>query len=186
MNEPHPVRWRSLIGLGLLGVLLSLFMLIFTALATELIMTIAGFIIIMLSAVFLVEGFCIESGGWPRWLILGIGLLGLVVGILSVAVPSFLTVTVSLLTGIFLIIYGIGESAVGVGAVFADTMVRMVFLMLGIFSVVVGLFLVLKPSLAIDIIVWLLGFYLLVLGLMRVAQGLNERDAESKVTVKRL
>lgn len=186
MNEPHPVRWRSMIGLGLLGVLLSLFMLFFTAIATELIMTIAGFILIMLSAVFLVEGICIETGGWPRWLILGIGFLGLVLGTLSVAVPSFLAISVGLLSGIFLIVYGLGESAVGIGAVFADTMVRMVFLMLGIFSVIVGIFLVLNPSLGIDIIVWLLGFYLLVLGLMRVAQGLNERDAESKVTVKRL
>jgi len=51
---------------------------------------------------------------------------------------------------------------------------------------VVGFFLILNPTIGMDILVWLVGFYLLVLGLMRIAHGLNERDAEQKITVKRL
>ena len=175
-----------MIGLGLLSVLVSLFMLFSTALAAEVIIVLAGFVIIMLSAVFLVEGICIDAEGWPRWMILGIGVLGLVLGIVSVAAPTLIAISTGLLLGLFLILYGIGETAIGVGVVFTESMVRMVFVMLGLFSVILGLFFVLNPALGVDIFVWLVGLYLLVLGLMRIAHGFNEREADRNVAVKRL
>lgn len=186
MNEPHPVRWKSMIGLGLLSVLVSLFMLFYTGLAVQVIVVLTGVVIILLSAIFLVEGICIDAEGWPRWMILGIGILGLVLGIVAVTIPSVIILSTGLLLGIFLLIYGIGETVIGVGVAFAESMVRMVFIMLGLFSIVLGFFLILKPTLGIDIFVWLIGLYLLVLGLMRIAHGLNEREAERNVVVKRL
>lgn len=186
MNEPHPVRWRSMIGLGFMSVLVGLFMLFFTDAATRVIVSLAGLVVIMLSLVFIVEGLCIETEGWPRWLTLGIGLFGLIGGIASVALPSLITITSGLLLGAFLIIYGIGEMAIGIGVVFAESMVRMIFVMLGIFSIIIGLFLALNPARGVDILISLVGFYLLVLGLMRVAHGLNERDLAGKAVVKRL
>jgi uncharacterized membrane protein HdeD (DUF308 family) len=175
-----------MIGLGLTGVLLGLFMLFLTGTATQIIVALSGFAIILLAAIFIVEGLCIDAEGWPRWAVLGIGVLGLLLGVLSVAVPALLVVSTGILTGIFLIVYGIGELAIGVTAVFAETLVRMLFVMLGLFSLVVGIFLVLNPVIGIDIFVWLFGFYLLVLGLMRVAHGLSEREAEQKVAGTRL
>jgi uncharacterized membrane protein HdeD (DUF308 family) len=186
MNEPHPVRWKSMVGLGILGALLGLFMLFFSNTAMDMIVILAGFAIILLSAIFLVEGLCIDAEGWPRWAILGLGLLGLIIGVLSIALPSLLVVTTGFLIGIFLLIYGIGEIAIGIGMVIVETMVRMVFVVIGIFSIIFGLFLILNPMLGLDILVWLVGLYLVVLGLMRVTHGLNERDADGKVTVTRL
>lgn len=186
MNEPHPVRWKSMVGLGLLGALLGLFMLFFSNIAMDMIVVVAGVAIILLSAIFLVEGLCIDAEGLSRWGILGLGVLGLIVGIISIASPSLLVVSTGLLIGIFFVIYGIGEIVIGVTMAIVETMVRMVFVAIGIFSMVVGLFLILNPLLALDIFVWLVGLYLLVLGLMRVAHGLNERDAEGKVAIRRL
>ena len=186
MNEPHPVRWKSMIGLGILTVIISLVMLFSTMLATQVIAVLAGVIVILLSAVFLVEGICIEAEGWPRWMILLLGLVGLLIGIVSIAAPSLLVISTGLLIGLFLLVYGIGECIIAFVVVFAETMVRMVFIMLGLFSAIVGIFLIRNPALGVDIFVWLTGLYLLVLGLMRIAHGLNERDAESKTVVKRL
>lgn len=186
MNEPHPVRWKSMVGLGILGALLGLFMLFFSNIAMDMIVALAGVAIILLSAIFLVEGLCIDAEGWSRWGIFGLGVLGLIVGILSIALPSLLVVSTGLLIGIFLLMYGIGEIALGIGMAIVETMVRMVFVVIGIFSLVVGLFLTLNPTLGLDILVWLVGLYLVVLGLMRVAHGLNERDADGKVAIRRL
>lgn len=186
MNEPHPVRWKSMISLGILGVLLGLFMLFSSNLATRMIAALAGFAIILLSAIFLVEGLCLDAEGWPRWGILGLGVLGILFGIISIAVPSLLVVSTGTILGAFLLIYGIGEIAIGIGMVIVETMVRMVFVMIGLFSVIIGLFLLLNPALGVDIFVWLFGLYLLVLGLMRVAHGLNEREAEQNITIKHL
>jgi uncharacterized membrane protein HdeD (DUF308 family) len=186
MNEPHHVRWKSMISLGIIGVLLGLLMLFFSNFATQIIVALAGIAIILLSAIFIVEGLCIDAEGWPRWGILAFGALGLVLGITSIAVPSVLIFSTGVILGIFFMIYGIGELAIGVGIVFVETMVRMVFIMLGIFSIIVGLFLIINPTIGLDIFIWLVGLYLLVLGLMRIAHGLNERDAEQKVTIKHL
>jgi uncharacterized membrane protein HdeD (DUF308 family) len=186
MNEPHPVRWKSLVGLGILGALLGVFMLFFSHAAIDLIVAIAGVAIILLSAIFLVEGLCIDADGWSRRAIFALGALGLIVGIVSIIAPSILIVSTGLLIGIFLLMYGIGEIAIGVGMVIVDTMVRMVFVMIGIFSMVVGIFLILNPLLGLDIFVWLIGLYLVVLGLMRIAHGLNERDSGGKGAVTRL
>jgi uncharacterized membrane protein HdeD (DUF308 family) len=186
MNEPHPVRWKSMVGLGMVSILLGLFMLLSVNTATQMIAMLTGIIIILLSGIFLIEGLFIDTEGWTRWGIIVLGVLGFLLGAAAVAVPSLLVVSTGLVLGIFLLIYGIGETAVGIGVVFAESMVRMVFIMLGIFSMIVGLLLILNPTLGIDILVWLTGLYLLVLGLMRVARGLNEREAEGKVAVKRL
>lgn len=186
MNEPHPVRWKSMICLGMLGVLLGMFMLFFSNLATQMIVVLAGFAIILLSAIFLVEGLCIDAEGWPRWAILGLGGLGILLGMVSFAVPSLLVVSTGIILGSFLLIYGVSEIAIGIGMVIVETMVRMVFIMIGLFSVIIALFLLLNPTLGVDIFVWLFGLYLLVLGLMRVAHGLNEREAERNIVVKHL
>lgn len=186
MNEPHPARWKSRAVLGLVCVLLGLFMLFATGPATGIIASLAGVAIIALSAVFIVEGVFLDDGGWPRVALLAIGILGLVVGIASVTVPSALLVTTGFLAGAFLLLYGIGELAIGIGVVFAEPLVRMLFVMLGLFSAIVGLFLLLNPELGLEILVRLFGLYLLVLGLMRVASSLNEREAEGTATVRRL
>jgi uncharacterized membrane protein HdeD (DUF308 family) len=175
-----------MISLGIIGVLLGLFMLFFSNLATQILVVVAGLTIILLSAIFIVEGLCIDAEGWPRWGILALGGLGFVLGVASIAVPSLLVLTTGIILGIFLLIYGIGELAIGMGIVFVETMVRMVFIMLGILSIIVGLFLIINPAIGLDIFVWLVGLYILVLGLMRIAHGLNEREAEQKVTVKHL
>jgi hypothetical protein len=49
-----------MILLGTFGVLLGLFMLFLSNLAAQLIVVIAGFTIILLSVIFLVEGLCID------------------------------------------------------------------------------------------------------------------------------
>lgn len=186
MHEPHPVRWKSMIGLGIVSVLLGLFMLFFANSATQFIVVIAGFSIILLSAIFLVEGLCIDAEGLPRWGILGLGIVGLILGVLAIAAPTVLVISTGLLLGAFLIVYGIGEVAIGVSMVFVETMVRMVFIVIGIISMVIGIFLIINPTLGVDIFVWLVGFYLVILGLMRVAHGFNEREAEKNIAVKRL
>jgi uncharacterized membrane protein HdeD (DUF308 family) len=186
MNEPHPVRWKSMIGLGILSALLGLFMLFFSEFSSQIIVALAGFAIILLSAIFVVEGLCIDAEGWTRWGILTMGALGLILGVISIVVPSLILISTGVLLGIFFMIYGIGELVIGIGIVFVETMVRMIFIMLGIISIVVGLFLVIHPDVALEIFIWLIGLYLMVLGLMRIAQGWNERDTEQKMPVKHL
>ncbi len=186
MNEPHPARWKPVICLGIASVLVSLFLLFFAEMAAELVTAFAGIVIILLAGVFLTEGIFLESTGWPRWVILGIGIIGIIAGLLAIIVPSLVIVSAGILLGTFLVIYGCGELVVGISVVFAETMVRMVFIMLGLFSIIVGTFFVLHPARGADVLVGLLGLYLLVLGLMRIARGLNEREAEGSMTIKRL
>ena len=70
--------------------------------------------------------------------------------------------------------------------VFVETMVRMVFCVLGVFSITAGLFFLVTPASAVIFFVRIFGVYLLVMGLMNLARALSEREAEAKTAIRRL
>jgi len=55
-----------------------------------------------------------------------------------------------------------------------------------VFAPLLGTVIVLRPSAGIDTLALLVGIYLIVLGLMRIAHGINERYEEQAITVKHL
>jgi len=100
MNEPHHVRWKSMISLGILGVFLGLFMLFFSNFASQIMVALAGFAIVLLSAIFIVEdsALTLRAGPAGRSLLSGAGTH---TGIISIAVPSIIVFSTGLLLGIF-------------------------------------------------------------------------------------
>ncbi len=175
-----------MITLGLLSAVVGLFLLFFTDTVSRFFLQLAGIVIIILSAIFIVEGLFIDNEGMSKWVVLFLGIAGVVVGILAIAAATLFLIAAGLLIGIFLIIFGIGETILGLGMIIAEPMVRFVIAILGILAIVVGLFLLLHPSAAVEVIAILVGLYLFVFGLMQVSHGLNERQIEKNTVVKHL
>lgn len=186
MDNYHHLRWKSMLVLGLLCAIVGLFLLFFPGTVTLFFLQIAGFVIILLSGVFIVEGLFIDTEGMSKWVVLCLGIAGVLVGILAIAAAMLFIVAAGLLLGVFLILFGIGEMVLGFALVVAEPMVRFVIVILGILAVVVGIFLLLHPASGIDVIAILLGLYLFVFGLMQVSHGLNERQIEENMVIKHL
>lgn len=185
MHEPHPIRWKSLIGLGLLTFLAGLFLLAAPGFTADLFAVFTGIAIIMLAAIVMVEGLFIDREGVSKWGVLILGILGILLGILLIAVPSLLVIAIGVVLGLFLVVYGIVQAAVAY-ILLDHLMVRLALAVMGILATTLGLLIILRPITGIDLIVLLTGLYLMVVGMMRVAHGLSERHAEQTVPVKRL
>ena len=174
-----------MIGLGLVLALVGLFLLVFPGPATGLFGLIAGIAILVLAALILVEGLFLEREGLYRWGVVLLGLLSLLLGLFTLANPLAPVVATGLLFGLFIILFGIVEIVVAFSLI-EGMMVRLVLGMMGIVALILGAVIVLNPLAGIQTITVLAGIYLVVLGMMRVAHGLNERHEDEKITVKRL
>ena len=175
-----------MILLGLLSAIVGIILLFFPGEATQFFLQIAGIVVILLSGIFLVEGLFIDNEGISKWVVLCLGIVGVIVGILTIAATFIVVVATGLLLGIFLILFGIGEAILGLKMIIAEPMVRFVIVIVGILAIIVGFFLLIHPAATIEVIAILLGLYLLLFGLLQVSHGLNERSLEANRVIKRL
>ena len=174
-----------MIGLGLVSFLVGLLLLFFPGYAAGLFVVFTGIAIIVLAAIIMVEGLFIDREGVSRWGVLILGILGVLLGLIVIAAPSLLVIASGIALGLFLVVFGIIEAVVAYMIV-DGLMVRLVLAMLGVFAILLGTVIMLHPTAGIDTLVLLTGLYLVVFGMMRMAHGLSERQAELDVTVKRL
>jgi uncharacterized membrane protein HdeD (DUF308 family) len=185
MNEPHPLRWKSMISLGLLTFLIGMILLFFPGFVTALFSVFAGIAIIMLAGILFAESLFIDREGLSRWGVLVLGIIGILFGLIVIAVPALLVIAAGIAFGLFLFIFGIIEAVVSY-IIIEDLMVRLVIGFMGFFAVLLGTVIILHPEAGIDTVSLLAGLYLAVFGMMRIAHGLNERHAEQNITIKRL
>jgi uncharacterized membrane protein HdeD (DUF308 family) len=174
-----------MIGLGLISFLVGLLLLFFPGFSAGLFAVFTGIAIIVLAAIIMVEGLFIDREGVSRWGVLILGILGVLLGLIVIAAPSLLVIASGIALGLFLVVFGIIEAIVAYMIV-DGLMVRLVLAVLGVFAILLGTIIMLHPATGIDTLVLLTGLYLVVFGMMRMAHGLSERQAELDVTVKRL
>jgi len=174
-----------MIGLGLLSFLVGLFLLFFPGYATGLFSEFAGIAIIVLAAIVIVEGLFIDHEGVSRWGVFILGIIGILLGLTVMAAPSLLVIATGLVLGLFLVVFGIIEIVVA-WTIVEDLMVRLVLGIMGLLAILLGAVIVLNPAAGIETFALLIGLYLVVSGMIRVAHGLNERHAEQNITVRRL
>lgn len=174
-----------MISLGFLSAIVGLFLLCFPGAATGLFAVCIGIVIIILAALILVEGLFLDSDGVSRWGVFILGILSILLGIIVIADPSLLIIATGLVLGIFIIIFGMVEIVVA-WSIAENLMVRLVLAILGIMAILIGGVVVFNPAAGVETVALLIGIYLLVLGMMRIAHGINERHEEQTMVVKRL
>ena len=174
-----------MISLGLLTLLIGMVLLFFPGFATGLFAVFAGIAIIILAGILVVESLFIDHEGLSRWGILGLGILGILFGLLVITVPSLLVIATGIVFGLFLVVFGIIEVIVSY-IIIEELMVRLVLAIMGFLAVLLGIVIFLHPEASVETLALLAGLYLVVFGMMRIAHGLTERQAEQNITIKRL
>lgn len=111
----------------------------------------------------------------PRWAILLLGVLGLLIGIATVAAPAFMTVAVIYFIGAWALVTGVAD------LIFAFTRApagnsRLIMVLSGIISVLFGILVIFNPPiLTAVLLVQVLGIYAILIGILGVGYGLTER-----------
>jgi uncharacterized membrane protein HdeD (DUF308 family) len=114
------------------------------------------------------------SGGPPRWLAAVLGVLTILVGVAALVWPGPTLLAIGFLFGIYLAVWGIGLLVRGVGGHGVPIGLRILDIFLGVFAVLAGLGLMVRPGASVLTVAWILGFWFALAGVMQVVRGLVE------------
>ncbi|MGH2974026.1 MAG: HdeD family acid-resistance protein [Solirubrobacterales bacterium] len=102
------------------------------------------------------------TGGW--WLLAGIGVLSVAVGIAIIAKPGDSLSTLAVIAGIFLLVDGLVELA---ASLLHGTQGRGMVALLGVLTAIVGVLLIRHPIAGVTAIALLIGIWLIAVGVVR-------------------
>jgi uncharacterized membrane protein HdeD (DUF308 family) len=110
----------------------------------------------------------------PRWLVAIAGLIGIAIGVYTLASPQVTAVALVLLIGSFAIVRGVAEvgSAIWLRDVIESAWL---YVLSGIVSIVFGALLIVAPGDGALAVVYVIGFYALFAGVTYVAIGMRLR-----------
>ena len=113
-----------------------------------------------------------SSTGW--WVLFLLGIVGIVVGVLCFIHPGNVALLIFYLVGIWLIISGI----IGILSAFSLRAAggEGLLVVVGIISIVVGIIFVIHPTSSILTLVWLLGVFALIYGIIQIVRAIQLRS----------
>lgn len=113
-----------------------------------------------------------SSSGW--WVLLLLGIVGVIVGLITFVHPGNVALLIFYLVAIWLIISGLFViiSAFTLRAAGAEWLLVVV----GVFSIIVGIVFFIHPTTSILSIVWLLGIFALVYGIIQIVRAIQLRS----------
>jgi uncharacterized membrane protein HdeD (DUF308 family) len=108
------------------------------------------------------------------WVLALLGVLGVLAGVIVLAVPSISLATLAVLAGIFLLIDGIVEVT---SALVDAEENRALIAIFGVITAIAGVILIRHPTHALTAIALLVGLWLLVAGLLRLIRSFSQHGA---------
>lgn len=122
----------------------------------------------------------ITVDGGPRWMFILGGILGIVIGVLTINRPDITAVALVLLVGVWAIATGVSEAVAAYS--FREVLENEWLLAIsGIVSVAFGALLIFAPGDGILALLWLIGVYAIVAGILYIAAGLRLRSVHEKL-----
>jgi uncharacterized membrane protein HdeD (DUF308 family) len=107
------------------------------------------------------------------WIPFGAGLFTILMGIIILVWPGPSLLVVGVVIGAYLLVWGVATLVRGVGG--SDAMgagARVALVLLGLLSVIAGLFLVVRPADSVLAIAWVIGFWWVVSGVVQLTRGI--------------
>jgi len=110
---------------------------------------------------------------WGWWLLVLVGVLGVVAGVIILAKPGSSLPTLAVIAGIFLLVDGIFELA---AAFMRSTRNRGLVALMGVLTAVIGVLLIRHPISGVAAIALLIGIWLIAVGLIRIVTAFDELE----------
>ena len=174
MRFPMAYPWWSFVLRGVLAILFGIVAVVWPDITL-------GALVILFGAYALVDGIfalvaVFTNGGQGRWLpLLVVGLAGILVGIVTLVWPGLSALALIYLVAFWAIAIGILQI---IGAVEMRRRITNEFWLIlsGVLSVLIGLYLAVFPGDGAVALVWVIGIYAILFGVLLIALGLNLRN----------
>ena len=105
------------------------------------------------------------------WLPLAAGILTILVGIVALAYPGPTLLAIGILFGAYLTVWGTMSVISGISDADTDTVLRVLGVILGLFTALAGLILLVRPGASVLTAAWVLGFWWTLVGILQLARG---------------
>ena len=172
-------HWGWLLFFGVLMVVAGIFAVAWPG-PTVLVLAVLFGIQILVSGIFsFINAFAAdESGGMRVWNVI-LGLLGIVIGLYAIRHIIVSVVALALLIGIYWVAYGIAQIYTAIAHREAPHRGWLGFI--GALSVIAGIVVIMWPGLSLVTLAFVLGFWLIVYGIMEIVLAFRVRSAISHV-----
>jgi uncharacterized membrane protein HdeD (DUF308 family) len=170
--------WKGRLVLGVIALILGFMFIIVPGFTLRLFLLVFGMLMIISGIVLLV--FSMDKAMERKWRMLNIleGLLAIAVGIIAIVWPGITALWAIYLVGFFAVFSGIMQIAEGIvgGNREAGSPNRWLLLISGVWSLILGFLFLLFPGSGALALMWLIGLFLVVAGVLNIASGLKLRS----------
>jgi len=175
-----PARWTSYTLSGLIFLVLGIVCLVLTQQVLGVILILFSAIALILGILLIIASICFV-GFRMQWIpLLFSGIILVIIGLVSVYYPSFVTALaiyliagISLLLGTLMVIYG--------AISFVETKTRIIIVILGLIPIVIAIYMIVNPSSAAVLILKLWGIFASIFGIVFIIQGLILRKVNHEL-----
>jgi uncharacterized membrane protein HdeD (DUF308 family) len=168
-------HWGWVLGFGILTLIVGVLVIIWPG-ETVLIAAILFGIQLVVAGIFrFVAAFVapIEQA-WVRVLTALLAILSFIVGIYLLRHPYYTVVILAVLLGIYWLIHGVIDLFTAIGH--RELQNRGLTIFTGILSIVAGVIVLANPAISLVFLAWVLGIWLVVLGILGIIQGIRLRS----------
>lgn len=177
MNE----QWWGRVVLGIIALLVGLAFLLIPGITLVVFLWIFGAFMILTGLVLLSYAWSRPRGSRHRTLNFLEGGINIVIGVIALVAPGLTSLLVVYLVAAFAIISGILQIAEGVltpsGRTTIGTSSRGLLVISGAWALLIGVLLALFPAGGVLALMWLIGLFLIVLGVFNILSGVRRRSA---------
>jgi uncharacterized membrane protein HdeD (DUF308 family) len=180
MSHVYGKSWWSLLLRGIAALVFGILAIAHPAGVLSVLVTLIGVFILVVGAIAVI-GALMHRGDSRRWLMALIpGVAGVVIGLIMMVYPALTVAVIVYLIAVWALVHGIIEiyNAVRMRRDLAGERLPIV---IGVISVVFGIILLVYPIEAAATVVWLLGLFLLVIGVLWVISGFRARTPRPPV-----
>ena len=166
--------WWSLLARGIAALVFGILALFWPDRVLDTLVTLLGIFVLVVGILFTIAAVAHRAPDrhWIRHLIPGV--IGIVVGIITIAWPAGMTTLLIYLIAIWALIHGVGEIHAAL-RLRKDIAGEWIPLVIGVASIVIGVILLLAPLMAGAMIMWLVGLFMVILGILWLIMAFRAR-----------
>jgi uncharacterized membrane protein HdeD (DUF308 family) len=177
MSESKSPGWMrgAQIGLGIITIILSIYVIAFPAIALVTIVYIIAIILLVVGIFEIITGIFGLGANRSRWGSVGLGILAMIIAGIALAFPTGTTYFLVILLAIALLFIGISHVIRGFGDKHSRGWARGFSIGAGALAIVLSIFIMVAPHFGAALVGLLLGIALLIIGIEIIVSGISGR-----------
>lgn len=175
------VNWAAVVIAGVIAVIFGIIALFLPGFILLLTVALLGLFVILMSLLGIAKGLSHEEKTIPGWALVLFGIFGIIIGIAALLLPGITILILVVWIAIWAFLTGISEIAHAVEMKGEPGSKRAVLAISGILALILGVFLIFFPGIGAVVLIWVIGIYAIVFGILGIVYGLTLKKGTLKV-----